>query len=83
MEWLTSHQNRPEIPDQRPLNVLFVCERTPESLEYLREFAQRGHRFTMYTDPDRALAEMRRRPFKFDMVVIDLPPKTMDELSVE
>lgn len=81
MEWLTSSKNRPEIPDQTPLNVLFVCERTPESLEYLREFAKRGHRFTMYTDADRALAEMRRRPFKFDMVVIDLPPKSMDELN--
>jgi hypothetical protein len=56
-----------------------VCERTPESLEYLKEFAERGHRFTMFTDVDRALGEMRRRPFKFDMIVIDLPPEEKGE----
>ena len=54
--------------DERMLNILFVCERTPQSLAYIKAFAERGHRFTMYTDHDRALAELRRRPFKFDMV---------------
>jgi hypothetical protein len=61
---------------EKKLNVLFVCERGHAPLEYIRAFAERGHRFTMYTDADRAMMEFRQKPFKFDLVVVDLPLKS-------
>ena len=63
------------------MNVLFVCERASESvLAHIRAFAERGHRFTLYTDVDRAMAEFRRKPFKFDLVFMDLPEHRLEEV---
>jgi len=67
-------QSEKHSAPEKILNVLFVCERIDEQvLNHIRAFAEAGHRFTMHTDIDRAIAEFHRKPFKFDTVIVDLP----------
>ena len=63
------------------MQVMFVTDKPVKTLPFVRAFVEGGHRCRIFDDVDKAMAEIRHKPFKFDLVVLDLPPLPADEIG--